>query len=69
MYQLNRSFNIPPPPAYPGHLTPFPAREGGNLITTHRGVGNLITSLDIMLRVVLIPRGLIKHGRDGGNKL
>ena len=27
----------PPPRAYPGHLTPFPAREGGNLITTHRG--------------------------------
>ena len=33
--------------AYPGHLMPFPAREGGNLIT----------SLDIMLRVMLIPRG------------
>ena len=27
----------PPPRAYPAHLTPFPAREGGNLITTHRG--------------------------------
>ena len=23
----------------PGHLTPFPAREGGNLFTTHRGRG------------------------------
>ena len=35
----------------PGHLTPFLAREGGNLITTHRGrVGNLITSLDVMFR-------------------
>ena len=53
MYQSNRSFNIPPPRAYPGHLTPFPARQGGNLITTHRGWGNLITSLDIMLRVAL----------------
>ena len=53
-----------PPRAYPGHLMPFPAREGGNLITTHRGVGNLITSLDIMLRVVLIPRGLTNHGGD-----
>ena len=31
----------PPPPtrAYPGHLTRFSAREGGNLITTHRGWG------------------------------
>ena len=28
-----------PPWAYPGHLTPFLAREGGNLITTHRGWG------------------------------
>ena len=34
MYQSNRSFNIPP-----GHLTPFPAREGGRLITTHSGWG------------------------------
>ena len=25
------------PRAHPGHLTLFPAREGGNLITTHRG--------------------------------
>ena len=31
MYQSNRSFNIPPR-AYPGYLTSFPAREGGNLI-------------------------------------
>ena len=31
MYQSNRSFNIPPR-ACPGHLTSFPAREGGNLI-------------------------------------
>ena len=31
MYQSNRSFNIPPR-AYPGHLTSFPAREGGNFI-------------------------------------
>ena len=36
MYQSNRSFNIPSPRAYPGHLTLFLAREGGNLITTHR---------------------------------
>ena len=48
MYQSNQSLNIPR--AYPGHLTSFPAREGGdlmnlvfpgagNLITTHRGWG------------------------------
>ena len=49
------------PRAYPGDLTPFPAREGGNLmnlvfpgaghlITTHNGVGNLIGSFDFILR-------------------
>ena len=30
------------------------------MITTH-----LIASLDIVLRVALIPRGLINHGREG----
>ena len=49
MYHSNRSFNIPPR-AYPGHLTPFLAREGGNLIITHRGWGILIADLDVMLR-------------------
>ena len=29
-----------------------------------QGVGNLITSLDIMLRVALIPRGFINHCGD-----
>ena len=53
--------------AYLRHLMPFPAREGGHLITT-QGVGKLIASLDFMLRVALIPRGLINHGRDGGDK-
>ena len=65
-----------PPRAYPGHLTSFPAREGENLmnlvfpaagylITTHRGGGgNLIASLDFMLRIALIPRGVINHGGD-----
>ena len=33
MYQSNRSFNIPPPRAYPGHLTSFPAREEGIWLT------------------------------------
>ena len=28
------------------------------------GVGNLITSLDFMLRVVLIPPGVINYGED-----
>ena len=28
------------------------------------GEGNLIVSLDFMLRVVLIPRGVINHGED-----
>ena len=32
MYRSNRSFNMPPPRAYPGHLTPLPSRGGGNLI-------------------------------------
>ena len=34
-----------PPRAYPGHLTSFPAREGGNLINlVYPGVGHLITT-------------------------
>ena len=37
MYQSNRNLDILPPRAYPGHLTPFLAREGGHLIATHRG--------------------------------
>ena len=33
----------PPPPAYPGHLTPLPPRGGGNLIIrVFQAVGNLI---------------------------
>ena len=43
MYRSNRSFNNPPPRAYPGHLTPLPSRAGGNLIISpFQGVGNLI---------------------------
>ena len=52
-----------------GHLTPLPAWEGGHLITTHRGVGNLIASLHFMLPVALIPHGSIHHGVDSGDKL
>ena len=36
MNQSNRSLNIPPR-AYPGHLTPLPAQEGGHLMTSLRG--------------------------------
>ena len=43
MYRSNRSFNMPPPRAYPGHLTLLPSRGGGNLIIrVFQGVGNLI---------------------------
>ena len=64
----------PPPRANPGHLTSFPTWEGGNLIylvfpgtgiwSLLIGVGNLIASLDFMLRVALIPWGVINHGED-----
>ena len=41
MYQSNRSFKIAR--AYPGHLTPFPTRERGNLMNlVFPGVGHLI---------------------------
>ena len=58
-YQSNRSFNIPPPRAYPGHLTPFPAQEGGVLITTHGwwGIWSLATISCYELR--WFPRRLI----------
>ena len=52
------------PRAYPGHLT----RELDEL--SRGGVGKLIVSLDFMLRVALIPCGLIyNHGRDDEDKL
>ena len=70
MYQSNRSLNIPL--AYPGYLTSFAARARGRefdeLILPwgrafdhySQGVGNLIVSLDFILRVALIPN----HGGD-----
>ena len=68
MYQSNRSFNIPPghiPHAFDAFSWP-----GGREFDHHsKGVGNLITSLNIMLRVALIPSGLINQGGDGGDKL
>ena len=59
MYQSNRSFNIPPSRAYPGHFMLFPAWEGGVLITTHRwwGIWSLATISWYELR--WFPRGLI----------
>ena len=59
----------PPPRAYPGHLTSFPAREGGNLmnlvfpgaghlITTHRGWGIWLLA-SISCYITLIPGGVI----------
>ena len=57
---------------------PFPAQKGGRELSVpgdgafdHHsyGVENLIASLDFMLQVVLIPHGLLNHGRDGGDKL
>ena len=69
MYQSNRSLNIPPR-AYPGHLTSFPAREGGNLMNlVFPGAGNLIASLDFMFRVALIPRGVIWSDKSWRSQL
>ena len=76
MYQSNQSLNIPPPP--PGIPLEFDifsclrGREfdevslpgGGAFDHYSEGVGNLIASLDFMLRVVLIPHGVISHGGD-----
>ena len=41
----------------------FVHKRSGNEIT-HCGVGNLIASLDFMLRVGLIPWGVINNGED-----
>ena len=61
MYQSNRGFNIPPP-GIPRAFDVFFCPGGGNLINFifpgagiySLGVGNLIASLDFMLRVALI---------------
>ena len=43
---------------------------GGRAFDHHsQRVGNLIASLDFMLRVTLIPCGLINYGREGRDKL
>ena len=72
---MRRTDNVPvklklqhPPGHTPGIWRFFlPGRDG--IWSPLIGVGNLIVSLDFMLRVALIPRGLINHGGDGGDKL
>ena len=51
----------------PGAFDAFSCRGGREFDHHSKGVGNLIASLDVMLRVALIPRGLINHGGDGGD--
>ena len=73
MYQSKPSFNILPSGHTHLHLALFPAWEGENLMNLefpgvgfdHHswGVGNLIASLHFMLRVMLIPHGLMNHGK------
>ena len=66
---INRNFNIPPPRGIPRTFDPS-ACPGGRAFEIHLyEVGNLIASLDFMLRAALIPRGLINHGGDGGSRL
>ena len=71
MYQSNRSLNIPPPPGIPRAFDVFSCprgREldelslpgGGAFDHYSYGVGDLIASLDFILRVALIPN----HGGD-----
>ena len=71
MCQSNRSFNIPPgiPRAFDVFSCPG-GREFDQLSLLgdgafdhySYGVGNLIASFDLMLRVTRIPRGMINHG-------
>ena len=67
MYQSNRSFNIPP--GIPRAFDAFSCSVGRAFDHHSLGVRNLIANIDVMLRVALIPRGLINHGGDGGDKL
>ena len=54
----------PPPPGIPRAFDAFSCPGGREFDHHSLGVGNLIASLDVMLRVALIPRGLINHGGD-----
>ena len=59
MYRSNRSFNIPPP-GIPRAFDVFSCPVWREFDHYSLGVGNLIASLDFMLRVALISRGVIK---------
>ena len=49
----------------PGHTPGISRLPGGGAFHHYSyGVGNLITSLDFMLRVALIPRGVINLAGD-----
>ena len=66
MYQSNRSFNIPP--GIPRAFDAFSCPGGREFDHQPQGLGNLIISLNVMIRVALIPHGLmnvIHHGGDG----
>ena len=63
MYRSNRSLNILPP-GIPRAFDFFSCPGGRAFDHYSLGVGNLIASLDFMLRVALIPRGVINHGED-----
>ena len=59
----------PPLPSIPQAFDAFSC-QGGRAFDHHsKGVGNLIANLNVMLGVVLIPRGLINHSGDGRDKL
>ena len=59
---VNSKLKHPPRP-YPGHLTSVPSREGGNLMTLVFLEAGHFDHYS-MLRVALIPRGVINHGGD-----
>ena len=76
MYQSNGSLKIPSPPqgisrtfdifSCPGgrEFDKLSLPWGGACHHYSEGVGNLIASLDFMLRVGLIPCGVTNHGGD-----
>ena len=67
MYQSNRSRSTTPT-GIPRAFDAFSCPVARAFDHHSSGVGNLIANLDVMLRVALIPRGLINHGGDGGDK-
>ena len=62
MYRSIQSFNMPPPPAYLGLLTPLPSQGGGNLIIrVSRGWG-IWTAPSISRKIFGVAS---YHGRRG----